>query len=559
MTGPDLAPRPSVTGRAITAPSGTRRAAGTATPPRPGTRANLASSRFARHGPNGGAGYIDAVTPDEEQTYPEPDVSADNPESEHWLWAGAHRPPLPRPFVEYMTHDWAARKLSEPPHPAADRTRDRRSSVRTAFADKTIVVPSGGLKVRANDTDFRFRPGSDFFWLTACDDVDAVVVVHPSGHHTEATLYVEDRRDSSSHRFFSDSRYGEAWVGPRRGLAEAAHRWGIGTAPRDQLEKDLVALEPSNVVALRGYDERVDAVVSSSELDAQLATSLSELRLVKDDYELGRLQEAVDLTVLGFEDVVRALPTAVGHGERVIEGVFNLRARVEGNDVGYNTIAAAGSHATILHWTRNDGTVADGDLLLLDAGIEVRDLYTADVTRTMPVSGTFTKPQREIYELVLAAQQAAIDVVRPGAGFRDPNTAAMKVLSQGLFDLGILSVGPDEAMRTELPLHARYTLHGVSHMLGIDVHDCSHARETSYFKGPLAVGYVLTVEPGLYFQPDDLTVPEQYRGIGVRIEDDVVVTEGGCRVLSAALPRHPDAIESWMAELFSRPAPQLGL
>ena len=260
MTGPDLAPWPSVTGRAITAPSGTRRAAGTATPPRPGTRANLASSRFARHGPNGGAGYIDAVTPDEEQTYPEPDVSADNPESEHWLWAGAHRPPLPRPFVEYMTHDWAARKLSEPPHPAADRTRDRRSSVRTAFADKTIVVPSGGLKVRANDTDFRFRPGSDFFWLTACDDVDAVVVVHPDGHHTEATLYVEDRRDSSSHRFFSDSRYGEAWVGPRRGLAEAAHRWGIGTAPRDQLEKDLVALEPSNVVALRGYDERVDAV-----------------------------------------------------------------------------------------------------------------------------------------------------------------------------------------------------------------------------------------------------------------------------------------------------------
>ena len=499
------------------------------------------------------------MTPDEELTYPEPDVSEDNPESEHWIWAGAHRPPLPRPFVEYMTHDWAAQAVAEPPHPAVDRTRVRRSGVRAAFAGKTLVVPSGGLKVRANDTDFRFRPGSDFFWLTACDDVDAVVVVHPEGHGTEATLYVEERRDSSSHRFFSDARYGEAWVGPRRGLDEAARRWGIGTAPRDQLEKDLVTLEPSNVVALRGYDARVDAVVAPSDSDAQLATSLSELRLVKDDFELARLQEAVDLTVLSFEDVVRALPTAIGRSERVIEGVFNLRARVDGNDVGYNTIAAAGSHATILHWTNNDGIVADGDLLLLDAGIEVRDLYTADVTRTMPVTGTFTKSQREIYELVLAAQQAAIDVIRPGAGFRDPNTAAMKVLSQGLLDLGILSVGPAEAMRTELPLHARYTLHGVSHMLGIDVHDCSHARETTYFKGPLEVGYVLTVEPGLYFQPDDLTVPEQYRGIGVRIEDDVVVTEDGCRVLSAALPRDPDAIESWMTELFSRPAPQLGL
>jgi Xaa-Pro aminopeptidase len=499
------------------------------------------------------------VTPDEETAYPEPDVSEDNPESEHWVWAGAHRPALPRPFVEYMTHDWAARTVTESPHPAVDRTRARRASARAAFAHKILVVPSGGLKVRANDTDFRFRPGSDFFWLTACDDVDAVVVVHPEGHETEATLYVEERRNSSSHRFFSDARYGEAWVGPRRGLDEAAHRWGIDTAPRDQLEKDLVALEPSDVVALRGYDARVDAVVAPSDTDAQLATSLSELRLVKDHFELARLQEAVDLTVLGFEDVVRALPIAIGRSERVIEGVFNLRARVDGNDVGYNTIAAAGSHATILHWTHNDGAVADGDLLLLDAGIEVRDLYTADVTRTMPVSGTFTKPQREIYELVLAAQQAAIDMVRPGAGFRDPNTAAMKVLSQGLFDLGILSVGPEEAMRTELPLHARYTLHGVSHMLGIDVHDCSHARETTYFKGPLAVGYVLTVEPGLYFQQDDLTVPERFRGIGVRIEDDVVVTEDGCRILSAALPRHPDEIESWMAGLFSQPAPQLGL
>jgi Xaa-Pro aminopeptidase len=499
------------------------------------------------------------VTPDEEQTYPEPDVSADNPESEHWIWAGAHRPPLPRPFVEYMTRDWASRAVHESPHPAVDRTRERRASARAGFEGKTLVVPSGGLKVRANDTDFRFRPGSDFYWLTACDDVDAVVVVHPTGNDVEATLYVEERRDSSSHRFFSDARYGEAWVGPRRGVAEGALRWGIATAPRDQLEKDLVALEPASVVALRGYDARVDAVVATSDLDAQLAITLSELRLVKDDFELEQLQEAVDLTVLGFEDVVRALPTAVGRSERVIEGVFNLRARVEGNDVGYNTIAAAGSHATILHWTRNDGMVARGDLLLLDAGVEVQDLYTADVTRTMPVSGTFTKPQREIYEIVLAAQQAAIDVVRPGAGFRDPNTAAMKVLSQGLFDLGILAVPPEQAMRTELPLHARYTLHGVSHMLGIDVHDCSHARETTYFKGPLAVGYVLTVEPGLYFQPDDLTVPEQYRGIGVRIEDDVVVTEEGCRVLSAALPRHPDEIEAWMASLFERPAPQLGL
>jgi Xaa-Pro aminopeptidase len=495
----------------------------------------------------------------DDATYPEPDVSEELPESDHWIWAGAHRPPLPRPFVEYMTRDWTERHLNEPQHPAVGRTVSRRDAVRSRFEGKTLLVPSGGLKVRANDTDFRFRPGSDFFWLTACDDVDAVLVVHPDGHTPDAMLYVEERRDASSHRFFSDARYGEVWVGARRGLDEAARRWGIATAPRDQLEKDLVGLSPADLVVLRGYDDRVDLTVAANEADQELATALSELRLVKDDYEVDRLQEAVDMTIRGFEDVVRALPTAIGRTERVIEGVFNLRARYEGNDVGYNTIAAAGPNATILHWTRNDGVVREGDLLLMDAGVEGHDLYTADVTRTLPVSGRFTAPQRQIYELVLAAQQAGIDAVRPGVEFLEPNTAAKRVLAQGLCDLGILTVDPDEALRTELPLHARYTLHGVSHMLGIDVHDCAHARETFYFKGVLEVGYVLTVEPGLYFQPDDLTVPEQYRGIGVRIEDDVLVVPDGCQVLSGALPRDPDEIEAWMAELLARPAPSLGL
>src|SRR5271170_7017459 len=198
-------------------------------------------------------GTFDGVTTANESTYPEPDVSEATPESEHWIWAGKHRPPLPRPFVEYMTKDWAERPLDEAVHPAADRTRARRADVRDRFPGKTLIVPSGGYKVRSNDTDFRFRPGSDFFWLTSCDDVDAVVVVHPAGHEPEATLYVEERRDSSSHRFFSDGRYGEVWVGPRRGLTDAAKRWGIATAPRDQLEKDLVSLAPSDVAMLRTY------------------------------------------------------------------------------------------------------------------------------------------------------------------------------------------------------------------------------------------------------------------------------------------------------------------
>jgi len=263
--------------------------------------------------------------------------------------------------------------------------------------------------------------------------------------------------------------------------------------------------------------------------------------------------------VKGFEDVVRALHEAVGRGERVVEGVFNLRARVEGNDVGYGTIAASGPHATTLHWMVNDGAVRKGELLLLDAGVEGHNLYTADVTRTMPINGTFSPAQRRVYELVFAAQTAGIEAVRPGAPFVAPYEAAMKVLAEGLYEMGILRETPEVSLRRDRQLHRRYTLHRTSHMLGLDVHDCDHARNEFYLEGELQVGYVLTVEPGLYFQANDLTVPEAYRGIGVRIEDDILVTETGARNLSAALPRDPDDVEAWMARLWRESPPRLGL
>jgi Xaa-Pro aminopeptidase len=300
---------------------------------------------------------------------------------------------------------------------------------------------------------------------------------------------------------------------------------------------------------LRGYDARVEAIFDvDDEADTELGVWLSEQRLVKDEHEIAQLQDAVDATILGFEDVVRQLPAAVQTSERWIEGVFGLRARVEGNDVGYGSICAAGTHACILHWTENDGEVREGDLVLLDMGVEGHELYTADVTRTLPVNGTFTPRQREVYTLVYESQEAAIAACKPGADFLAPHQAAMKVLAEGLERMGILASAAD-SLAEDSQLYRRYTLHGVSHMLGLDVHDCAQARKEMYTKGTLAEGYVLTIEPGMYFQPDDLTVPEDLRGIGVRIEDDVVVTADGCRNLSAALPRHPDEVEAWMARL----------
>jgi Xaa-Pro aminopeptidase len=226
-----------------------------------------------------------------------------------------------------------------------------------------------------------------------------------------------------------------------------------------------------------------------------------------------------------------------------------VRARVEGNDVGYNTIAASGAHACVLHWTRNDGPLRRSDLLLLDAGVEAHTLYTADITRTLPISGRFSKEQRAIYDLVHAAQAAAFKAVKPGNDFMEPNRCAMRVLAEGLERLGILPTSAEEALRQEHQFYKRYSLHNVSHMLGLDVHDCAQARHEAYKFGKLRAGMVLTVEPGLYFQVDDLTVPKKYRGIGVRIEDDVVVTDRGMRNLSGGIPSAADDVEAWMARL----------
>ena len=491
------------------------------------------------------AGDGDAVTPDSVA----PDVSAEHPESEHWIWVGPHRPPVPRALMALMSSGWAEPDDSPvAAHPAATNFAARRAALSERFRGRSLVIPSGPLKVRSNDVDYRFRPGTDFFWLCGGMEPDAVLVMEPEREGHRATLFVQPRNTRSTHEFFTDARYGEFWTGPRMGLDETTQHLGVASAPLADLDDTLARLAASGAVTVRDIDPRVDEVLPESDGDDEVVTALSEMRLVKDPFEVAMLQQAVDSTIRGFEDVVRALPDVLEKGERVVEGVFNARARLEGNDVGYDTIAASGAHATFLHWTRNDGNVGYGDLLLLDAGVECRQLYTADVTRTIPVSGRYTPEQREIYQLVLDAQTAAIAEVRPGAPFMAPHRAAMRVLAEGLHRLGILQVEPDVAVRRDQQLHRRWTIHGTSHMLGLDVHDCANARDEHYH-GELQAGYVLTVEPGLYFQPDDLTVPERYRGIGVRIEDDVLVTEDGHRVLSAALPREPDEVERWIAKL----------
>ncbi len=459
----------------------------------------------------------------------------------------SHDPAFPQRFLEFMRGDWADSALPVAPAPAAAQHGARRAALAAAFPGQTLVVPSGGERVRANDTVYPFRPGTDFVHLTGDQDPDSVLVLAPDG---AATLYVRPRSRRDNDDFFRDRRHGELWIGRRHTLAEKAEELGIPTADLADLPAALDRCAPAGTRVLRGLDPAVDAAVrpaGDGGADRELAEFLSELRLVKDAWEIAQMQDAIDATVRGFEDVARILPTDRPVSERLVDGVFGLRARHDGNGVGYCSIVGAGTHATILHWVRNTGATAPGELLLMDMGVENRELYTADVTRTVPVSGRFSPAQRQIYDLVYASQQAGIDSLKPGVAFADVHLACMRVLAAGLSDLGLLPVSVDEAMDPDSIVYRRWTLHGFGHMLGLDVHDCARSRRERYLDGVLAEGYVLTVEPGLYFQPEDERVPAELRGTGVRIEDDVLVTASGPRVLSAGLPRTADEVETWLA------------
>ncbi|WP_263102526.1 aminopeptidase P family protein [Kitasatospora sp. DSM 101779] len=467
---------------------------------------------------------------------------------------GSHDLPVSPALDAFMGTAWAPSPL-----PASDRvaahavTPARRAALAAAFPGERLVVPAGQLKVRSNDCDFRFRPHSAYAWLTGLtgeEQVGHVLVIEPDG---EAVLHVRPRSPrSGGSEFYRDRRYGEFWVGRRPDLAEAEQLTGIRTVHLDALAKSV----GPQARVLAGVDPAVDALTGRPAADRtagddRLAAVLSELRLVKDAWEVDQLQLAVDHTTAGFEDVVRALPEALRHhrGERWLEGTFERRARLEGNGTGYETIVASGAHACVLHWIRNDGPLDPSRLLLLDAGVETDSLYTADITRTLPLSGRFTSAQRDVYELVLAAQDAGMAAVRPGASFRDFHRAAMTVIAEGLAEWGVLKVSAEESLRSDSGLHRRYTLCSSGHMLGLDVHDCGRARAETYLDGRLEEGHVLTVEPGLYLQPDDETLPPELRGIGIRIEDDLVVTADGARLMSAALPRTVTGIEEWMGTL----------
>jgi Xaa-Pro aminopeptidase len=462
-------------------------------------------------------------------------------------------------FTKSIATGWHTVEVPPPVSEAAARAAAaHRARLAERTGPRTIVAGAGRAPIRNFDMAYDFRPDSDFLWLTGCAIQDAVLVLRGD----LAELFAPPPARPGEEGFFADAAHGELWVGPSPGLADWTRALDIPVRPLSELDDALSGQAGRAGTAGEGWATpgTDPALLRRHGLtpDAALVAALAELRMIKDDWEIAQLREAVDHTVTGFDAVLAEIPTAVtdgggrggrGRGERWLQGTFDRHARTVGNAPGYATIVGSGPHAPTLHWVRCDGPVLPDQPLLLDMGVETETFYTADVTRTVPPSGTFTDAQRAVHDLVEAAHRAGMAHVRPGHTYSDFHFAAMEVIARGLADWDLLPVSVDEALAPDGQHHRRYLVCGIGHHLGLDVHDCGKASYEAYGGATLAPGMVLTVEPGLYFHAHDGTVPPELRGIGIRLEDDLLVTEAGAEVLSGALPISAAEIETWVRDV----------
>lgn len=427
--------------------------------------------------------------------------------------------------------------------------RERRRRVLDALQGGALVLPSAPIPIRSQDTQHRYRPDSELFYLTGCLDPGVVAVFRDSPREERFLLFVPERDPEA-----------EMWSGPRLGPEGALERYGADKAlPTKALREELskVLESPRRVYFRPGVHEKVDRLILEALRRARTRGArkgdgprgvldpgevLDELRLIKDPEELARIRSAANLTVKGFREAMTV--TRPGMGEWEVESLLEAVFRREGGrGPAFPTIVGAGARACTLHYTANEGRIGAGDLVLLDGGAEV-DLYAGDVSRTFPASGSFSPEQRVAYEVVLRARAAALAAVRPGASVGGVHEAAVAELTRGLVEMEVLS--GDVVALVEEEAYRPYFPHQTSHWLGLDVHDVGDfAREG--VSRTLEPGMVLTVEPGLYFVPPVDDPPTPFDGIGVRLEDDVLVVEDGAENLTEGLPIQPDEVEALVA------------
>jgi len=424
--------------------------------------------------------------------------------------------------------------------------RRRREQLAAALRAGVAIVPTAPERTRNRDAHYPYRFDSYFYYLTGFREPDAVAVI-VAGAQARHILFCRDKDPER-----------EIWDGFRYGPEAARAVFGFDEAysisELDKRMPDLIADRGTlhcHLGADTTWDARVTGWVNEVRARARSGVTapgeisdvhlaLDEMRLFKGPEELAVMRRAAAITADAHRRAMHA--ARPGRAEYEIEAELMHEFRRRGAQApAYTPIVAGGSRACVLHYVQNDGVLKDGELLLIDAGCEL-DGYAADVTRTFPVNGKFSGPQREIYELVLAAQAAAIATVKPGNPWDAPHRAAVEVLAQGLIDLKLLKGSLTEAVETEA--YKQFYMHRTGHWLGLDVHDAGDYKRGGEWR-PLAPGMVLTVEPGCYIRAGD-GVPERYAGIGVRIEDDVAVTDDGSEVLTRDAPKRPADIEAWI-------------
>ncbi len=416
--------------------------------------------------------------------------------------------------------------------------------------DSIAIIPGAREVTRSNDSNFRFRQDSDFHYLTGFEEPESIAVIKPADEEHPYTLFVRPRDPEK-----------EVWDGRRAGVEGALETYGASAAfPVAEFEEkitDLISGATNLYYRIGSGNFELDDIIinsirrlralsrkgkSAPQSIIDTAAVLHEMRLIKSAEEIELMQRAADIAAEAHIEAMKA--ARPGMKEYEIEALLEYYFRRHGASApAYTSIVGSGANATVLHYVTNDGTLNDGDLLLIDAGAEYRG-YASDITRTFPVNGRFTEPQREIYELVLETQVACVEMVRPGVTNDEIKQRSIEMLTEGMVRLGLLQGEPEKLIEEEK--YKQFYMHGLGHYLGMDVHDVGRYYHKDEAR-KLEPGMVMTVEPGLYVAADTKDIPEKYLGIGVRIEDDVLVTENGPRVLSSKAPKHVEEIEELTA------------
>lgn len=425
--------------------------------------------------------------------------------------------------------------------------------------DAIAIIPAAHEQTRSYDTEFKFRQDNDFLYLTGFPEPDAIAVIAPGSKKTPFTMYVRPRDPEM-----------ETWFGRREGVDGAKKNYNVDKAVAiEKFAKEFGKLiDGHDKLYYRfGLDKALDEMILhylSGQRHRRLKTAypphtiidptllIGEMRLHKTPEEVALMQKAGDIAAEAH--ILAMQHCQPGMNESQIESIIEHHFRMSGaSGAAYNSIIGGGENATILHYVENNRPLKDGDLLLIDAGCEYQG-YASDITRTFPVNGKYTEAQRDIYDVVLDVQLACIEATKTGTTVKQRQDLSIELLTEGMKKIGLLKGDTKKLIKKKA--YFKYYMHGVGHYLGLDVHDAGRYFTDQKAKNsrPFEPGMVLTVEPGIYVPPDDKDAPAKYRGIGVRIEDDVLVTESGNVNLTAKVPKHAEEIEEIMANAKSRTA-----